>query len=273
MSCMWKMANQIEQQRSFSLSALATEVRKLSDEYAKLHDDYNCVLEFGDNISYNVSVGGIDFATMGEIGPIAKALIERLFEARKRLIERYTKEAELHHTELKKRTTELMKTEPELVKLKEIPGGEVSTAMDLIKSVDTLRSAINGYYKVKAEEEGGVEYFKSIGEVFFMAVKALSAGQPVPIEIFTDKTESLKEPLMKFSALFSAVKPSTREELVGRFNTMMKALVACATLYRFPVNIAAGQKPMYISRFISGVKLSPFLELYGMELGEFTFTP
>jgi len=364
---------------AFSLSSLAMELRKKFPQLEKVHDDYLCVSKFSDMVSFNITVGGCDLEILGDTCPLTKTFVERLFAERKRLIDQYTKEAELRHAELKKRVVDLSQIEPELAKLKDLPNGEVSTVMDVIKTVDALRSAINGYYKVKVEGEGGPEFFKKLGEIFFTAVRSLSSGQQIetdifagelmflkepinalaelfnstednkeglivqintilksikagavlpdslfgehleflkeplnkflviltvvksdkdsipareelinrfeeiiklllngtafPQGIFTDDTKFLQDPMMKISKLFMAVKPQVRTELISRFILMMKALLSCFVLYRFPVNIAMGQKPIYFSRFISTIKLAPFLQLYGLDLSALTLTP
>ena len=356
----------------FSLSALADDIRKTNPKYATKHDDYLCVAAFASDVSPSINVTAIEPGVLSEVGPLTKTFLERLFELRNKLVQRYTAEAELQYNDLKGRVAELSKTESELVQMKDVPNSEMSTAFTLIKNVDTLRSAINTYYKVKVEQAGGQKFFEKLGDIVFTAIKCLSSGKPIPVSvfygelwflkdpmtklvamllgsnaearqvlvgqldtifkalrarailpdalfagqlvflkeplekllvllttlkgetqlelttrfdeiarlalaaqsfpegIFTEETSFLEEPLVKVSKLFMAVRPVVRQELVGRFNGMMKALLACFVLYRFPVLISRTQKPVYFSRFISAIKLSQFLELYGLELGSFT---
>lgn len=370
---LWKMSTTEQAPTPFSLSAVAAEIRKICPlKYEKKYDDYLCIAAFATDIIPFITITNIDQQVLSDAGPLTKALLERLFDARKKLIQRNTTEAELQYSELKARMAELAKTEPELQQMKDLPNSETSTAFTLIKTVDALRSAINAYYKVKAEEEGGKAYFEKLGDIVFNAIKCISSGVSIPVDIFygdlmflkvpmtkladmlsrnqtgelrneleiifktlragailpealfggqllflkesmdkllvmfasvrsetqqelltrfdnivrllfareqfpqgifTEETSFLQEPLLKLSKLFMAVKQTIRQELVNRFNTMMRSLLGCFVLYRFPVLISRSQKPVYFSRFIPAIKLLPFLELYGLELGSFTLSP
>ena len=370
------MTNLPSAQKQFSLSVLANDIREFCPEkYGTKHDDYLCVGAFASDIGFSVAVDKMDQQLLSGLKPSIKDLLERLFETRKTLIKRHTVEADLQYSELKKCVAKLIETDPKLQQMTDLPSFEASTAFGLITGVDALRSAINGYYKLRAEEKDGKVYFEKLGEILLQGIKSLSGGEPIPVDIFcgdfmflkepmrnvakllsvasaetrgelitqlntifkalnakailpevlftgqllflkesinkllvmimsaereeqeelvvrfgkitglllegkpfpqsifSEETSFLEEPLLKLSRLFMAVNPDARRELVGRFNKIMRELLACFVYYRFPVSVLRGAKPVYFARFIPAVKLLPFLEFYGLDLGSFTISP
>lgn len=258
---------------TFSLSATAGEIRaKFPEKYGKVHDDYLCLAEFTSDASMHVTIESIDFNAIGDVGPLTKALYERIFSGRKTLLGTNTLKAQLDYTELKKRLAELMKTEPALQEIKENASTEFSTVFDLISTMDALRSSINTYYKLKSEEPSGQQFFEELGQTIFLALRSLDAGVAIGPDIFTERTMFMRDKMLMLSDIFSKSMPHVRQELIVRFRELMRSILACFVLYRIPVSITSSQRPVYFSRFIPFVKLKPFLDMYGLELGAFTLS-
>jgi hypothetical protein len=254
----------------FNLSTIATEIREYSSKYGKFHDDFTCLAEFTSDNSSKISVTNIEFANMGDIGPLTKLFYSRLFENRKRLLEIHTSEAESRYTTLKKFVADLLKECPELAAE---DTGMGSLFASFVGTMDVLRSSVNAYYKLKAEAQGGKDYIDRLSDIILISLRHLMNGETIPDEIINDSEVPMKDEIAKLSSLFNKVNPTRRQELIDLFSNMMKSILSCFVLYRFPVVVVHSQKPIYLSRFVPLIKLKPFLDLFNIILGSLTLAP
>lgn len=297
----------------FELSALAREIRKANSKYDEYQDDYKCVAEWCEDVSFFVNVDKIDWEEMekalGETSILGRAFLEDVYGQRKKLLDKQEAAAQLSYDEFKARITTLLVENEELKKCSTIPSDGVRNALKMITTPSALRAGMNAYYKIKSDgedpdpanpekevDEGDQgAHCKELGQVAFLGLKALLTDltpkeQPtdettiqdstivipsvvIPDEIFTENTMFLKGSLQSFAKLFASVQPAIRAELMGRFKKVMKEIVSCFALYRLPVCVVEGESPVYPGRFIPAVALKPFLQMCDLQLASFTVYP
>jgi hypothetical protein len=284
------MTSGIASQAPFSLAAIAAEIKSVNDKYNAYHDDWDCLAEWCDMISPYVNIDKIEWDEIqkfGDLGPRCKRFLETVYAKRKELLDKAIPTAQLAYDELKSRMLTLLNEDEKLKECKELATDGVSSALSMITTVEALRVAMVGYYKIKSDgedpdptdpdkkyDEGDHgKHCKQLGETVFLAIKFLLEENPIPDEIFTEETDFIRASLQSFSRVFLAVDPAVRKELVVRFKNMMRSLFVCFSLFRLPVDVGQGQDPVYPARFLPAVRFGTYLQLFDLNLAYFMVTP
>jgi hypothetical protein len=254
--------------KTFSLSSIADEIRTNNGDYSKLHDDYTCLREYASDNSQYFNLTKIDENFMAGIGPEVKAFYTKIFETRKKILSVHASEAEARFTQIKALLANFPEDNPHVIEMKKLLG-DSGYFIGLVQSMEGLHALINGYYKIKAEGKDGKSYIEKISNSLLGSLAAMSVCNPIPPGTFTEETKTFGEFLEHISALSSEMEEGKRTAIIDHFNLMMRSIVSCFVLYRTPVVVARGQNPIYLSRFISLMKLAPFLGMYGLNLGMF----
>lgn len=255
----------------YTISKLAGYIRDCDDDFASLHDDYECVQRWSMKSSFWVNPNKVDIPKEICLHEKLRDFIEEKFAARAKLLDVHTKKANKLYSEFKELIGRLLNEDEALLACKDLASSDTTSLIQMVTDIDAVRAAANIYYKTQSEDSReGPANMRKLGETIFITFKDLHEGNEIESGRFTGDNEVLDEPICKLSKIMKTVNPSTREQLKGILSELMHEMFSCFVLYRMPVNVMEGQPPIPFSRFLPAVSFRPFLQLYGVDMTKLT---
>jgi hypothetical protein len=255
------------------LSKLASEIRSYCLELQKEYDDYTCLTKWisrgGSNgVSYWIEPHKLEVPSGEQITETLAQWLQSKFVKRAKVINEYTKRANEAFTDLKGRLVKQLELFPEVKKMGGAASSGIPSFMNILNDMDSMYSAMNLYYKLQTEvkepanKAEGLRYMNKLSVIMLEAICAISKGEVIPLEKYASEVPVINTQLHQMTLLFSLMDTKEREEINKIVFKFMHMVMSCFVLYRFPVHVVDGHKPVYISRCFGGVVLGPYLERF-----------
>jgi hypothetical protein len=256
------------QSGGFKLSVIAEEIRSGDRKYAMFHDDYTCLAEYTSDNANSVLPSKIEFHNIKSIGMETTEFYTRIFNTRKKLLAVHSSQAESCYAEFKASLASLPQDNLHVIGMKKFFGGS-EPIIGMVSKVEGLHAILNSAYRVKAGAPAGRTLLEQIAGNVLEIFDSLINTRPISDEFFQNISPSYAEFVRHISELLLELDPVRRSTIISQFKAMMTSIISCFVLYRTPVMIVRGQKPIYLSHFVPLIKLAPFLTMFGLNLSMF----